>query len=176
MICLYILIRSIDPCLYTNVMGTNAQQTIYADRLRVARSLVHSPRSFTIPAERSTLGARLSLFCFTQSRRVGSCFIIPSAPVDTLRVKPHPCLRSEHAFRLFALLTCEELAFARCRGFTLHRFVPYRNHAYVIQQDLMIQKVVRKTCTNLMLQKCAGAPRLENCAGTPILTNCSKNV
>ena len=49
----------------------------------------------------------------------------------------------------------------------------------------MINKVAKKTCTKLMLQKCAGTPRLENCAGTPrlencagtpLLTNCSKNV
>ena len=55
------LSNSIDLCLLARFMGLNAQQTISTDRLWAGRNLVCSLCSLTIPAKRSTLGARLSL-------------------------------------------------------------------------------------------------------------------
>ena len=127
-------------------------------------TLIHS----LFPPNKSMLGARLSLFCYTQLQRVGSRLISSLGPHRHVKGEtPHPRLRSEHAFRSFAMLNREESAFARCRGFTLHRFVPYRNHAYEANCFPTINKILQKTCTKLMLQKCAGTPRLENRAGTP---------
>ena len=47
-------------------------------------------------------------------------------------------------FAHFATLNREESAFARCRGFTLHRFVPYRNHACEANQFLYSIKLYER--------------------------------
>ena len=124
-------IRSIDPCLFTCLMGTNAYQTISTDRLRAGRNLVHSLCSFTIPANQSTLGARLSLIRYTQSRIVGSRLIAFSAPHRHVKGEtPFPVFaRSTPFAHLLPSITKSRLSLD-AGGFTLHRFVPYRNHAY----------------------------------------------
>ena len=77
------------------------------------------------------LGAGLSLFRFAQSGTVGFRLIDFSAPINTLRMKPHPRHCSEHAFCSFTSLNHKESAFARCQGFHPPSIIPYRNHAYM---------------------------------------------
>ena len=135
-------------------------------------SLIHS----LFLLNKSTLGARLSLFHFTLSRKVSFRLIYFMGPHRHIKGEtPSPSSLGAR-LSLFHFTLWEKSVFARCRGFTLHRFVPYRNNAYEANQSIYSIKLYKKTCTKLMLQKCAGTPRLENCAGTPMLTNCSKNV
>ena len=116
---------------------------------RARATLIHS----LFPPNKSTLGARLSLFRFAQSRRVGYRLISSAGPHRHVKGEtPIPVFARSTPF---ATLNREESAFARCQGFTLHRFVPYRNHAYM-KPIIFLQsiKFYEKTCTKLMHQKC----------------------
>ena len=145
-------------------------------RAETSKIIENSLRCFTIPANQSTLGARLSLIRYAQSRRVGSRLIAFSAPINTLRAKtPSPSsLRARLSLIRYA--QSRRVGFRSMLGFHPPSIIPYRNHAYEANRFLQSIKLYEKTCTKLLHQKCAGTPRLENCAGTPILTNCSKNV
>ena len=90
------------------------------------------PRSFAIPANQSMLRACLSLIRFAQLRIVGFCLIAFLAPIDTLRVKPPiPIFARSMPFTYSLRSITNSLLSLDAGGFTLHRFVPYHNHAYM---------------------------------------------
>ena len=92
----------------------------------------------------------LSLCSITNSQLSLDAF---QAPHLHIRVNAHPHLRSELAFCSFCYAQSRRVGFRSMPGVHPHRFVPYHNHAYISQRILMINKVVKKTCTKLMHYK-----------------------
>ena len=123
--------RSIDPCLFDTFYGyKRIENDIYlsimaGSKPRSFASLIHYTR------QSIKLGARLSLFRFTQSRTVGFRLIDFSAPIDTLRMKPPSPSSLGARLSLFRFAQSRKVGFRSMPGFHPPSIIPYRNHAYM---------------------------------------------
>ena len=124
------MIRSIDPCLHSTIMGTYAQQTISTDRLRV-RPSPHACLPKTIYTRSSPFALSL---CSIMNSQLSLDVLLGSH--RHIGVNAHPSLRSELAFRSFRYAQLRRVGFCSMPGVHPHRFVPYCNHAYKANESI----------------------------------------